>query len=75
MDILTIIALTMIKEGEKVMLLENLSSNIKDKRKYGMRGDEVKVISVVHYPVLIVEDSKENLFPVHENKVCKIIIK
>jgi len=36
---------------------------------YGKKGDEVKLVSKEHEPVIIVEDKQGKRFPVHISKV------
>ena len=57
-------------EGKKYYLAETIRCMI-DREPYGMKGDEVTLISTVHDPVGIVEDSKGERFPVHMDKLSE----
>lgn len=56
----------MVKPGEMMRLCRDVESACKSNKKnkilYGERGSMVKVISVIHYPVLIVDGKTK--FPV-----------
>lgn len=61
-----------INKGDKIVAKQKVLSN-KGNVLYAGENEVLKVLNTSHYPVLIVENKKQERFSIHQNNAIKVV--